>query len=311
MNELQSRTAKAIVNIFETGRVAGDYGAVTVLKGDSGHLTYGRSQTTLGSGNLFLLIRAYCARADALFASELTPFLASLAARDTALDRNPALREALRDAGDDPAMRAEQDRFFDDHYFKPALSTAAARGITEPLGQTVVYDSIVHGGFGKVAARVGAAVSSAGVDQREWVRRYVTARRAWLKGLAAPLPATVYRMDAFEALIGNGAWELPLDLKVRGVTISTDNLDPAPVLRATAADADDPPPPRILVLTSPFMRGEDVRLVQEALRANGSSIEPDGIFGNFTETLVRQFQANRQLRADGVVGPATRAALGL
>ena len=65
MNDLQKRTAQAIVNIFETGRVAGDYGAVTLLPGDAGHLTYGRSQTTLGSGNLFLLIKAYCERADA------------------------------------------------------------------------------------------------------------------------------------------------------------------------------------------------------------------------------------------------------
>jgi len=36
VNGLQGRTAKAIVNIFETGRVRGDYGAVTVLAGDSG-----------------------------------------------------------------------------------------------------------------------------------------------------------------------------------------------------------------------------------------------------------------------------------
>src|SRR6476659_1097112 len=153
MNELQKKTAKAIVNIFETGRVGGDYGAVTVLKGDTGHLNYSRSQTTLGSGNLFLLVRGYCARADAQFASDLAPFLPGLAARDVSLDRTTALREALRDAGDDTAMRNEQDRFFDEHYFDPSLAAATARGITEPLGATVVYDSTVHGGFARVAAR--------------------------------------------------------------------------------------------------------------------------------------------------------------
>jgi chitosanase len=162
VNEIQRRTAKAIVNIFETGRVAGDYGAVTVLRGDTGHLTYGRSQTTLGSGNLFLLIRAYCARVDAQFSVELSPFLSALAARDVSLDRHASLRETLREAGDDPAMRAE-------------------------LGQTVVYDSIVHGGFSKVAARVGVPIGPGGVEQREWVRRYVSARRTWLKSLAPPL----------------------------------------------------------------------------------------------------------------------------
>src|SRR5215510_12361105 len=103
MNDLQKRTAQAIVNIFESGRVSGDYGAVTLLKGDSGHLTYGRSQTTLGSGNLFLLIKAYCERPDAGFATELRPFLADLSARNVDLDTNMTFREILREAGSDPA----------------------------------------------------------------------------------------------------------------------------------------------------------------------------------------------------------------
>ncbi len=57
--DLQKRTAQGIVNIFETGQVQGDYGKVTLLAGDTGHLTYGRSQTTLASGNLYLLTRVH------------------------------------------------------------------------------------------------------------------------------------------------------------------------------------------------------------------------------------------------------------
>ena len=60
MDPLQEQTAKAIVNIFETGRLKGDYASVVVASGDAGHLTYGRSQTTLASGNLYLLISSYC-----------------------------------------------------------------------------------------------------------------------------------------------------------------------------------------------------------------------------------------------------------
>src|SRR4051794_29918887 len=151
MEELQRRTVKAIVNIFETGRVCGDYGAVTVLKGDTGHLTYGRSQTTLGSGNLFLLIKSYCDGSDAQFGDQLRPFLPRLADRDVALDRDATLRDVLSDAGDDPVMRSEQDRFFDAHYFDPACRAATQRGIATPLGQTVVYDSWVQGGFKTVS----------------------------------------------------------------------------------------------------------------------------------------------------------------
>ncbi len=64
LTDLQKRTAQAIVNIFETGRVRGDYAKVTLIPGDPGHLTYGRSQTTLASGNLHLLINA-CAHRGA------------------------------------------------------------------------------------------------------------------------------------------------------------------------------------------------------------------------------------------------------
>ena len=57
LTDLQKKAAQAVVNVFETGHARGEYGQVTLLPGDSGHLTYGRSQTTLASGNLFLLIK--------------------------------------------------------------------------------------------------------------------------------------------------------------------------------------------------------------------------------------------------------------
>lgn len=312
MTPQQKQAAQAIVNIFETGRVAGDYGSVTLLKGDSGHLTYGRSQTTLGSGNLFLLIKRYCAQADAQFAAELSPFLERLAQRDLELDHDVGLRETLREAGEDPVMRAVQDRFFDDHYFNPACTAAEANTILTPLGQTVVYDSFVHGGFKKVAARVGTPIGAGGVDEKTWIGKYVEERRNWLTSLKPPLPKTVYRMDAFASLINAGAWDLPLPLKVRGVTIADDNLTaPAGVVRATAADSTDPPAPPILYLTTPYQRGADVKLLQEALNSRGFANTRDGVFGPFTEALVKMFQRAQGLVADGVVGPATRRALGL
>ncbi|MCI0508166.1 MAG: hypothetical protein L0Z73_18980 [Gammaproteobacteria bacterium] len=71
VTQLQKLTAQAIVNIFETGKVRGDYGKVTLLRGDPGHLTYGRSQTTLASGNLYLLIKDYCGQAEASYGGAL------------------------------------------------------------------------------------------------------------------------------------------------------------------------------------------------------------------------------------------------
>src|SRR5215510_7826250 len=108
ITELQKKTAQAIVNVFETSHVLGDYGMITLLAGDSGHLTYGRSQTTLTSGNLFLLVKAYCEATDAQFAEPFQPFLGRLSQRDLTLDSDLDFRRILKEAGADPVMQNVQ-----------------------------------------------------------------------------------------------------------------------------------------------------------------------------------------------------------
>jgi len=57
--------------------------------------------------------------------------------------------------------------------------------------------------------------------------------------------------------------------------------------------------------------GFRVLQVQYVLRSLGNQISVDGHFGKQTDATVKSFQASRQLKADGIVGPATAAALGL
>jgi chitosanase len=269
----------------------------------------------LASGNLFLLIKAYCGRPDVRsdIVDVLRPFLPALAKPELSLDTNVALRDALKEAGDDPAMVAEQDRFFDQHYLNPACRIAEARGITTALGQAVVYDSKVHGSFERIAARVGTTIGAGGDDEKTWVTKYVSARDSWLRNHTNTLlRKTVYRMEAFSKLIQESKWDLPLDLKVRGVTISPEVLGtPVDVVRVVAADADDVAVPRVLHPTTPYLRGDDVKRVQMSLKANGFDNSCDGIYGPFTASLVRRFQKTKGLIDDGVVGPATRTALGI
>ena len=52
-------------------------------------------------------------------------------------------------------------------------------------------------------------------------------------------------------------------------------------------------------------RGTEVQQMQNALRKLGYSLTADGVFGNGTEKIVRQFQADQGLTADGVAGDKT------
>lgn len=58
-------------------------------------------------------------------------------------------------------------------------------------------------------------------------------------------------------------------------------------------------------------RGPEVKTLQERLNALGADLEADGDFGRNTLAAVMAFQAANGLRVDGVVGPATRRALGI
>ena len=303
LTELQCLTAQAIVNIFETGRPEGRYGEVVAKDNDPGHLTYGRSQTTLITGNLALLIGAYCATPGAALAAELREYLPRLKQRDITLDRDARLQRLLRAAGDDAVMRAVQDRFFDRVYFRPACMLAERIGITTALGTTVIYDSCIHGSFGLIQKRV---TCSARADERAWVREYVQRRRAWLAGhVNRLLQHTVYRMDTFAQLIAAGSWDLALPLQVRGF-----ELDEASLLGrgASAHDADEEVN---LALSDPPLTGPRVEALQAALLEAGCPVAKSGTLDAQTDAAIRSFQQRAGLFVDGVVGPATRAALGL
>jgi peptidoglycan hydrolase-like protein with peptidoglycan-binding domain len=47
------------------------------------------------------------------------------------------------------------------------------------------------------------------------------------------------------------------------------------------------------------------------LKTAGINIEPDGFFGNDTDKAVREFQQQKGLTVDGIVGAQTRRILGV
>ncbi len=309
MKEIKKKAAQAIVNIFETGTPYGDYGRVTLLPGDSGHLTYGRSQTTLASGNLYLLIKSYCNTPGAELADELAGFLPRLDDIDLSLDQNIRFRRLLREAGSDPVMQEVQDNFFDRVYWEPAFRTAEATGIKCELGVSVVYDSFIHGSWHtvkKLTDKEAGPISEIG--ETNWVAEYVMTRRNWLATHPNPLlHSTVYRMDSFRQIITTQNWTLELPFVVRGILIDRQVLTFAPSARAENETTQN----RLLKLRAPYMTGEDVTALQEALQDKGFELEADGVFGPETEKTLKKFQEQAGLEVDGICGPATRSALGL
>lgn len=79
-------------------------------------------------------------------------------------------------------------------------------------------------------------------------------------------------------------------------------LPPAPAPRPEV-----PPFPGRL-LSAPAT-GPDVRMAQQRLADRGWAITVDGIYGDQTAGIVRQFQAEKGLLVDGVIGPETWTAL--
>lgn len=211
----------SIVGIFETDSVHGDYGNVTSSKGDPGGLTYGAWQTTINSGNLYSLIRQYAEEPLAQY-KELQNWLTPLRDRNQKLNRDKALHEILRKAGNDPVMHKVQDDFFDRVYWQPAFRFANKNGFTLPLSMGVIFDSFIHSG--QVAMylrnRFPDKVPANGGNEKAWVRAYVRARASWLRHHSITiLHKTVYRMEAFQELMEKENWQLESPFKVRSFTL--------------------------------------------------------------------------------------------
>lgn len=84
-------------------------------------------------------------------------------------------------------------------------------------------------------------------------------------------------------------------------------LDAAPGAADPATGNGAPPWPGRLL--RPGVDGDDVRQAQRRLSERGWVIRVDAVFGPRTEEIVRAFQQEKGLDADGLVGPRTWAAL--
>jgi chitosanase len=220
----QKRICEQVINVFETGRVQGDYSSIAIFPDGPGKIrqvTYGRSQTT-EYGNLDELIQMYV-DANGTFSNQLRPYLEKIGV--TALVDDSQFKQLLRDAGkNDPKMRQIQDEFFDLRYFQPAMVWADNNGFTLPLSALVIYDSFIHSGSVPqfLRNRFAERPPARGGNEKAWVEQYVDTRNKWLANHSnVVLHPTVYRTQCFKQQISGGNWDLSqLPIKANGVNVA-------------------------------------------------------------------------------------------
>lgn len=98
-------------------------------------------------------------------------------------------------------------------------------------------------------------------------------------------------------IVGSAAAVARVAAKIRGASVPAPAPAPLPVHQLGSR------------LLKRGMTGTDVAEAQRLLKTRGYAIEADGVFGPATENAVKQFQGNRWLDDDGVIGPDTLGTL--
>lgn len=321
IREIQKRYAQGIINIFETGNPYGDYGKVTLIKNDKGGLSYGKSQTTLSSGNLYVLIKNYVSNGGE-YDDKLKPYLSKLRNKDTSLNNDNHLKRILEKAGDDPIMKRTQDIFFDRRFWKPAVEIALRFNCYMPFSTMVIYDSNIHGSWRRIAKKTEEKIGKCSeVGEVPWISEYIKVRRDWLANHSNKvLHPTVYRMDTFLDLMKDKNWILVPPFIVRDKEIFMEKMKDIIEEReeakdkiekeesdAHAEDDDD----NLIMLADPYQQGKEIKIIQSMLADLDyySKNKIDGIYGPNTEKAVIEFQKDHDLIVDGIVGSQTGSEL--
>ena len=247
--------AFAIVKTFETSHPAGDYAACIVLNDGAG-ISYGISQFTHRSGSLRAVVDQYLASGATVGAEVMNGRRSDLS--DTSgrsiskLSGDSEFRRALRAAAATDEMRAAQMAVNDTLYFKPAIAACERMGFTQPLSLAVIFDSVVHGSFHRVARGVAAARS----DEKAWITAYVRRRDGWLASYPR-LKATRYRMRFFLGQIAISNWGLAFPLDVQGVRITAKSLGYVEAVKSATASPAKPPTIAAAEPTTSIVEGYD------------------------------------------------------
>jgi chitosanase len=219
--------AAQITSTFENSTLELQYGYVEDI-GDRRGITAGRAGFTSATGDLLLLIRRYT---EAKPGNVLEPYIPSLeAVRGTDSQMGLAgFTDAWAEAAEDPDFRSLQDQLVDELYFVPAMAMAADLGIETPLGQLIMWDTMIQHGAGgddgtwAIIEETREHLGPIDHSESAWLDAFLDARLRHLvdmyRGTTENADASSNsRVDALRSLLqdGNLALEPPLTWKVYG-----------------------------------------------------------------------------------------------
>ena len=219
--------AAQITSTFENSTLELQYDYVENI-GDRRGITAGRAGFTSATGDLLLLVRRYTeVKPD----NVLAPYIPSLEAVN-GTDSQMGLggfTDAWAEAAEDPDFRSLQDQLVDELYFVPAMTMAADLGIETPLGQLIMWDTMIqHGAGGDNGTRaiVEETQKNVGpIDENEsvWLEAFLDARLRRLLLMYRDTTenadaSSESRVDALRSLLQKGklALEPPLTWEVYG-----------------------------------------------------------------------------------------------
>lgn len=223
LTDSQKRIIESVINCFETGSAAGDYACISIYA-DGPHnikqITYGRSQTT-EYGNLRELVKRYVG-AKGTYSLALSAFADKVGS--IPLTDNADFKALLRKAGkEDPVMRMIQDDFFDQVYFKPAITWADKEGFAQALSALIIYDSFIHSGsiLWPIRQMFAESTPKGGGEEKTWISQYVNARHKWLENHSRPaVRASAYRTRDLKKMVAADNWQLTqLPVMANGVKV--------------------------------------------------------------------------------------------
>jgi chitosanase len=219
--------AAQITSTFENSTLELQYDYVENI-GDGRGITAGRAGFTSATGDLLLLIRRYT---EAKPGNVLAPYIPSLeAVRGTGSQMGlGGFTEAWAEAAEDPDFRSLQDQLVDELYFVPAMAMAADLGIETPLGQLIMWDTMIqhgaggHNGTWAIIEETREHLGPIGHSESAWLDVFLDARLRHLldmyRGTTKNAEASSEsRVDALRSLLqeGNLALEPPLTWEVYG-----------------------------------------------------------------------------------------------